>query len=335
MVKTSNFDYELPRHMIAQKPVEPRDASKLMVINTSSESIEHKIFKDIIQYLNPGDVLVLNNTRVIPARLFLRKRTGARVEIFLLERKGDFWNCLVKPGRKFLPGDEAFLNGKIVASCVERCSDGSRLVRFNVPDAEVIKYGKIPLPPYIKSKGDNFEKRYQTVYASEDGAVAAPTAGLHFTDCLLETIRDMGVRIVELTLHVGIGTFRPVKTEDLEKHRLHAEKYFIPEETISTIEAAKEKGHKIVAVGTTVVRALEAYASTGEKFGNTDIFIYPPYEFKIVDSLITNFHLPRSTLLMLVCAFAGYDLTIRAYRIAVEKNYRFYSFGDAMLILRG
>lgn len=330
-MKLSDFDYELPEELIAQTPIEPRDSSRLMVVHRDSGSIEHRIFREIVEYLSPKDVLVLNNSKVIPARLF-GQLDGKQAEILLVQKVDDrTWKCLVRPGKKIKPGVVVNLNGGIVAKCLDRCEEGMRLIEFNVDEEELLRIGEAPIPPYVRTKIPL--ERYQTVYAKVAGSIAAPTAGFHFTEALLERIHQLGVRVVEITLHVGIGTFRPVKTENIEQHRMHAERYSIPPEVIETITKAKSEGGRIIAVGTTVVRTLETFARTHLSEGETDLFIYPPFEFKIVDALVTNFHLPKSTLLMLVAAFAGYDLTMRAYREAVKQRYRFYSFGDAMLIL--
>lgn len=330
-MKLSDFDYYLPEELIAQVPVEPRDSSRLMVVHRDTGLIEHRIFRDIVEYLKTGDVLVLNNSKVIPARLF-GHIDEKQIEILLVQKVGEkTWKCLVRPARKFKPGVLAHLSNGIVAKCLDRCEEGMRLIEFNVDDEELLKVGEAPIPPYVKTKIPL--ERYQTVYAKVAGSIAAPTAGFHFTETLLEKIRSMGVRTVEVTLHVGIGTFRPVKTENIEQHRMHAERYSIPPKVVEIIKQAKSQEHRIIAVGTTVVRTLESFARTNLTEGETDLFIYPPFEFKIVDALITNFHLPRSTLLMLVCAFAGHQLIMNAYQEAVKQRYRFYSFGDAMFIL--
>ncbi|MEN3007837.1 tRNA preQ1(34) S-adenosylmethionine ribosyltransferase-isomerase QueA [Pseudothermotoga sp.] len=330
-MKLSDFDYHLPEELIAQTPMEPRDSSRLMVVHRKSGEIEHRIFREIVEYLSPGDALVLNNTKVIPARLF-GQLEDRQIEILLIEKVGErLWKCLARPAKKMKPGVVVHLNAEIVAKCIERLHEGLRLIEFNVDDETILKLGEAPIPPYVRAKIPL--ERYQTVYAKVAGSVAAPTAGFHFTEALLEKIRSMGVRVLEVTLHVSIGTFRPVKTERIEQHKMHSERYFIPLDVVENIKHAKSEGRKVIAVGTTVVRTLETFARTNITEGETDLFIYPPFEFKLVDALITNFHLPRSTLLMLVAAFAGYDLTMNAYREAVEKRYRFYSFGDAMLIL--
>ncbi|MEJ5228996.1 MAG: tRNA preQ1(34) S-adenosylmethionine ribosyltransferase-isomerase QueA [Pseudothermotoga sp.] len=329
-MKLSDFDYQLPEELIAQVPAEPRDSSRLMVLHRDTGSIEHKIFRQIVEYLQPKDLLVLNNTRVIPARFFAKKGAST-IEVFLIGKKeNDLWECMVKPGKKVKPGDLLSF-GRFTAKCLDRTKDGTRILKFDIPDDELLTYGEAPLPPYVHNKVSL--ERYQTVYAKVDGAVAAPTAGLHFTEQLIQRIREQGVQITEITLHVGIGTFRPVKTENIIEHKIHSENYEIPHETLTLIEQSKASGGRVIAVGTTVVRALEEYARSGKIKGQTSLFIYPPFEFRIVDALVTNFHLPRSTLLMLVSAFAGYDFIMKAYQEAVKERYRFYSFGDAMLIL--
>ena len=335
MTEVSEFDYYLPKELIAQEPVEPRDSSRLMVIHRKTGEIEHRIFRDIVNYLEEGDLLILNTTKVIPARLLGRKETGAKVEIFLLERmKEGVWKCLVKPGSKVKIGTKVLI-GDLMARCLERFPDGARLMEFEPRDDSVIfSHGKTPLPPYIKKEVPS--DRYQTVYAKEEGAVAAPTAGLHFTEELLQRLKDKGIKFAEVILHVGLGTFRPVKAERVEDHKMEEECYKVPEVTVKALEETLKRGKRIVAVGTTVVRTLETIARLPKKKeyeGKTDLFIYPPFEFKLISALITNFHLPKSTLLMLVSAFAGKDLIMKAYKIAIEKRYRFFSFGDACLIL--
>lgn len=335
-MKVSEFDYELPPELIAQEPVEPRDASRLMVLHRKTKKIEHRIFREIVEYLEPDDLLVLNVSKVIPARLYARKKTGAHIEILLLDRLEEgIWRCLVKPGQKVKKGTELLIDNNLSAVCLDRSEDGTRILEFRPKNDDLIlKKGKAPLPPYIKKEVPL--DRYQTVYAKENGSVAAPTAGLHFTPELIEKLKEKGVEFAEIVLHVGIGTFRPVKVEEVEKHRMHEEYYRVPREAVRKIRETKEKGKRVVAVGTTTVRTLETIARLPEQeeyAGKTDLFIYPPFEFKMVDALITNFHLPRSTLLMLVAAFAGKDFIMEAYREAVKRRYRFFSFGDAMLIL--
>ncbi|MFS8628302.1 MAG: tRNA preQ1(34) S-adenosylmethionine ribosyltransferase-isomerase QueA [Limnochordales bacterium] len=337
-LRTDDFDYELPEELIAQKPVEPRDASRLMVIDKRTGQWQHRIFRDLPEFLRPGDVLVRNNTRVLPARLRGRKMpTGGSVELLLLRRESfDTWEVMVKPGRRVQPGAVlVFGDGSLTAQVLERTSEGNRIVRFRSVgplDKVLQEVGEIPLPPYIHEKLDDPE-RYQTVYATKAGSAAAPTAGLHFTPELLDRLAAMGVVLCDVTLHVGPGTFRPVKTEYVEDHRMHAEYYEVPEETAAALDAARREGRRIIAVGTTSARTLEAYASTRQAKGWTDLFIYPGYQWRLVDGLLTNFHLPRSSLLMLVSALLGRERTLAAYREAVAQRYRFFSFGDAMLIL--
>ncbi len=305
-----------------------------MVLKRDSGEIEHRIFRDVLEYLKEGDVLVLNNTKVIPARLLGKKVTGAKIEAFLLEKMEDgVWRCLVRPGSKMKVGSKLIFKNGLSGKVIARNEDGTRIIEFSTKsDDEIFRAGEVPLPPYIKSRGIDPDE-YQTVYAQKEGAVAAPTAGLHFTKELLNEIESRGVEITYVTLHVGLGTFRPVKVENVEDHEMEEEFYHVPKETVNTIKNARGR---VIAVGTTVVRTLETIARLPEReeyTGKTKLFIYPPFEFKVVDSLITNFHLPRSTLLMLVSAFAGLDLIKKAYKIAVEKRYRFFSFGDAMFIL--
>lgn len=341
------YDYTLPPDRIAQSPVTPRDSSRLMVIHREAASIEHRVFSDVVEYLSPGDLLILNDTRVFPARLFGRREgSGGAIELLLLHPTGpNEWQAMVRPGRRAKPGTRITLgDGAVTAEVQDMLPDGTRTVRFMLWGdgadrtlADVLEeLGKIPLPPYIKEELDDPE-RYQTVYADRKGSVAAPTAGLHFTPELLERIRAMGVGIEAVTLHVGIGTFRPVSASTVEEHVMHAEHYRLTPEVAHAIHATRSNGGKIVAVGTTTTRVLESCAREDGVLrpgdGWTRLFITPGYRFRAVDALITNFHLPRSTLLMLVGAFAGYDLTMQAYRVAVETNYRFYSLGDAMLIL--
>ena len=342
-MKTSDFFYELPQELIAQTPVEPRDSSRLMVLNKEDGSIEHRIFRDLTEYLNPGDCLILNNTRVIPARIFgVKKETGAVVEFLLLkQRENNIWECLCKPGKRAKIGTE-FVFGEGITECevIDITEDGNRIIQFKCDKKEIYnildKIGKMPLPPYITEELKNGE-RYQTVYSKELGSAAAPTAGLHFTEKMLEKIKKMGVNIGYVTLHVGLGTFRPVKVDDVTNHKMHSEYYQLPKETADLINETKKNKKRVISVGTTSTRTLESVAT---KFGgikededNTEIFIYPGYEFKVVDAQITNFHLPESTLIMLVSAFAGYDNVMNAYKEAVKEKYRFFSFGDAMLIV--
>ena len=339
-MKVTDFDYDLPEELIAQTPIEKRDESKLMVLDRSNETIEHKKFKDIVEYLKPGDVLVRNNTKVIPARLYGKKVTGANVEFLLLNNiEGDIWECIVRPGNKLHVGAKViFGDGLLRAEVLDTMEGGTRKVKFSYEGIfnEILdKIGLMPLPPYIhESLKDN--NRYQTVYAKYDGSAAAPTAGLHFTEELLQKIKNMGVEIANVTLHVGIGTFRPVKEENVEEHKMHTEHFYIKKEDAEKINNAKKEGRRVIAIGTTSCRVLETIADENgfvkETEEDTGIFIYPGYKFKCLDGLITNFHLPQSTLLMLVSALAGKDYIMRAYKEAVKEKYRFFSFGDAMFI---
>lgn len=341
-MKTSDFFYELPQELIAQTPVEPRNSSRLMVLDKISGRIEHKVFSDLTDYLEEGDCLILNDTRVIPARIYgVKKETGAVVEFLLLKQKeNNSWECLCKPGKRAKEGTE-FVFGEGLVDCTVNSvtEEGNRIITFNCDSKEIYnildKIGKMPLPPYITEELKNGE-RYQTVYSKELGSAAAPTAGLHFTKEMLNDIKKKGVNIGYVTLHVGLGTFRPVKVEDVTKHVMHSEHYRLSKETADLINDAKKKGKRIISVGTTSTRTLESIAIKNgcicEDEGDTSIFIYPGYKFKCIDALITNFHLPESTLIMLVSAFAGYDNVMNAYKTAVEEKYRFFSFGDAMLI---
>ena len=340
-MKTSDFYYELPKELIAQTPVEPRDSSRLMALNRETGEIEHRHFYDILDYLNEGDLLVCNDSRVLPARIFGVKETGARVEFLLLKQiSGNRWETLCKPGKKAREGAEfIFGDGIMKAKIAGVTEDGNRIVDFDCNEnffAALDKIGQMPLPPYSTEELKDRE-RYQTVYSHELGSAAAPTAGLHFTEELMEKLRAKGVNIAYVTLHVGLGTFRPVKVDDVTKHKMHSEHYEIPEETARLINQTKQNGKRVIAVGTTSCRTLESVASFYGEIkpcdGFTDIFIYPGYEFKVLDGLITNFHLPESTLIMLVSAFAGYDNIMNAYKTAVEEKYRFFSFGDCMCIL--
>ena len=336
-----DFDYELPEELIAQDPIPDRDASRLMVLDKETGEITHKIFHDIIDYLEPGDCLVINNTRVLPARLYgVKTDTGAKIEVLLLKRlQDDVWETLVRPGRKCRPGTRlTFGEGKLTGEVQEVLPEGNRLIRFSYEGIfeEVLdELGQMPLPPYITHELKD-KNRYQTVYAKYDGSAAAPTAGLHFTEELLQKIRDKGIDIAEVTLHVGLGTFRPVKAEKIEDHHMHSEYYIITEEAAEKINRAKDTGHRVICTGTTSCRTIESAADeTGHlkaTSGWTEIFIYPGYRFKILDCLITNFHLPQSTLVMLVSALAGKDHIMAAYQEAIRERYRFFSFGDAMFI---
>lgn len=340
-MKTSDFYYDLPQELIAQTPVEPRNSSRLMILHKDSGELEHRIFKDLPEYLRPGDCLILNDTRVIPARIYgVKEETGAVVEFLLLTQKeNNVWECLCKPGKRAKVGTRFnFGEGKLYGTVTEIQEDGNRLVQFDCQGniyAVLDQIGQMPLPPYIKEKLQDKE-RYQTVYSRELGSAAAPTAGLHFTPQMLKDIQAMGVNIGYVTLHVGLGTFRPVKVEDVTKHKMHTEHYHMPAETAELINRTKANGGRVIAVGTTSCRTIESVATKNgcicEDDDNTSIFIYPGYEFKCMDALITNFHLPESTLIMLVSAFAGFDHIMLAYNTAVAEKYRFFSFGDAMFI---
>lgn len=341
-MKTSDFYYNLPEELIAQDPLADRSASRLLHLDRETGEIEHTDFKHITRYLKPGDCLVINDTKVIPARLYGNKvGTDAGIEILLLKRKGDnVWETLVKPGKKARPGTViSFGDGLLTGEVIDVVEEGNRLIQFSYEGIfeEILdKLGEMPLPPYITHKLED-KNRYQTVYAKNEGSAAAPTAGLHFTEELLEEIRGMGVSIAHVTLHVGLGTFRPVKVDDVEKHHMHSEFYVVEEDQAKLINDTRKNGGRIISVGTTSCRTLE---SAADEFGNlqaksgwTEIFIYPGYEFKIIDGLITNFHLPESTLLMLVSALAGKEHIMKAYEEAVKERYRFFSFGDAMLLV--
>ncbi len=340
-MKVSDFNYDLPQELIAQTPIKNRDESRLMVLERNKKTIEHKIFKDIADYLNPGDVLVRNNTKVIPARLYGKKETGANVEFLLLKNiEKDIWECIVRPGNKLHIGTTViFKDGMLKAKILDTMEGGTRKVEFiydGIFNEILDKIGLMPLPPYIHEELKQ-KNRYQTVYAKYDGSAAAPTAGLHFTKELFKKLEEKGVIIANVTLHVGIGTFRPVKEETVENHQMHSEHYYIKKEDADKINNAKENGKRVIAVGTTSCRVLETVADENGKVnaveGDTKIFIYPGYKFKILDGLITNFHLPESTLLMLVSALAGKEYIMNAYKQAVKEKYRFFSFGDAMLII--
>jgi S-adenosylmethionine:tRNA ribosyltransferase-isomerase len=340
-MNVSEFNYDLPEDLIAQFPQKNRDESRLMVLNKEKQTIEHKIFKDILDYLQPGDCLVRNNTKVIPARLYGKKETGANIEFLLLKRiEDDFWEVMVRPGRKLKIGTiVTFGDGLLKAEILEVLDGGNRKVKFEYNGIfnEILdKIGLMPLPPYIKESLKE-KDRYQTVYAQYEGSAAAPTAGLHFTNELLDKIKEKGIEIANVTLHVGIGTFRPVKVATIEEHEMHSEYFYIKQEDVDKINKAKQNGHRIIAVGTTSCRVLESIANPETGMvkayeGNTNIFIYPGYKFKCIDGLITNFHLPESTLIMLVSAFAGREYIMKSYEEAVNQKYRFFSFGDAMFI---
>lgn len=341
-MKTADFYFDLPQELIAQDPLEDRSSSRLMMLDRKTGEIEHHIFKEVIDYLNPGDCLVVNNTKVIPARLFGSKEgTEAKIEILLLKRKeNDVWETLVKPGKKAKPGTIiSFGDGLLTGEVIDVVEEGNRLIKFTYDGIfeEILdQLGQMPLPPYITHQLKD-KNRYQTVYAKHDGSAAAPTAGLHFTPELLEAIKAKGVNIAHVTLHVGLGTFRPVKVEDVTNHHMHSEFYIVEEDQAKLINETKQRGGKIVSVGTTSCRTLESATDDQGVLhagsGWTDIFIYPGYQFKMIDRLITNFHLPESTLLMLVSALAGKDNIMAAYEEAVKERYRFFSFGDAMMIL--
>ena len=339
-MKVEEFNYDLPKELIAQTPYDKRDEARLMVLDKQNKTIEHKIFKDILEYLNFGDCLVINDTKVIPARLYGKKDTGAKVEFLLLKALGkDEWEAMVRPGNKLKPGSKVeFGDGILKAEILEVLPGGNRKVRFEYEGIlnEILdKIGLMPLPPYITETLKDKDK-YQTVYAKYEGSSAAPTAGLHFTEELLNKVQEKGIEIAKVTLHVGIGTFRPVKVENIEEHNMHSEHYYIKQEEAEKINKAKETGHKVIAVGTTSCRVLESASDekgrVHEIEDDTSIFIYPGYKFKCIDSLITNFHLPESTLIMLVSSLAGKDFIMKAYKNAVENKYKFFSFGDAMLI---
>ena len=340
MLLKSDYYYELPEELIAQTPAEPRDSSRLLVYDRATGKTQHRIFRDIKEYLRAGDVLVVNNTKVLPARLFAYTKNGGKVEVLLLKRLDlSDWEVLVRPGKKAREGAELFVSEELSLTVLSRTETGERVVRFHfdgVFEDILSRVGSVPLPPYIHEKLKD-KDRYQTVYCKTDGSAAAPTAGLHFTRELLGEIEAMGVEVVEVLLHVGLGTFRPVKEEDLTHHVMHSEYYCVSDRAAAAVNAAKREGRRVIAVGTTSVRTLETVADENGMLrpcsGNTSIFIYPPYKFKCVDALVTNFHLPESTLIMLVSALMGRENCLRVYREAVEERYRFFSFGDAMMIV--
>jgi S-adenosylmethionine:tRNA ribosyltransferase-isomerase len=342
-MKVSEFDYYLPKELIAKFPVEPRDSSRLLLLNRKSGKVEHRIFRDIVDYLREGDLLVLNDTKVIPARLYGKLPTGGKVELLLVRQvEPAVWEVMARPARKLKPGREVYFEGGLKGKVLEYLPEGKRLVEFYLPEGRefmelLSEIGHVPLPPYVeREERPEDRERYQTVFARKEGSVAAPTAGLHFTKELLKKLENKGVIIKWVTLHVGPGTFKPVKVERVEEHQMDYESYTVPEETALEVNRAKEEGRRVIAVGTTVVRTLESATEKSGRVksgeGITNLFIYPGYKFKVVDALVTNFHLPRSTLLMLVCAFAGKEKVLNAYREAVKNGYRFYSFGDAMFI---
>ena len=342
-MKVDLFDFDLPEELIAQTPLEDRSSSRLMVLNKETGNLEHTIFKNVKNYLKKGDCLVLNDTKVLPARLFgIKEETGAKVEVLLLtQQEGDRWETLVKPAKRIKKGTKIhFGDGLLTAVCVEELEHGGRIIDFQYDGIfyEILDtLGEMPLPPYIKEQLED-QDRYQTVYARERGSAAAPTAGLHFTEDLLKELKQAGIHIAFITLHVGLGTFRPVSVEDIDEHEMHSEYYQMTEQTAQLLNEVKQSGGRIISVGTTSTRTLETIASAcNGKFqqtsGWTNIFIYPGYEFKAIDGLITNFHLPKSTLIMLVSSLAGRENVINAYNIAVKERYRFFSFGDAMLII--
>ncbi|WP_101697833.1 tRNA preQ1(34) S-adenosylmethionine ribosyltransferase-isomerase QueA [Clostridium minihomine] len=341
-LNTKDFYYDLPEELIAQTPVEPRDASRLLILDKNSGAVSHRHFHDVLEYLKPGDCLILNDSRVLPARIYgVKEETGARVEFLLLSPKGnDIWEVLAGPGKRAKPGARfSFGDGLMTAEVLEIVEEGNRLVQFSYQGnfyAVLDQIGQMPLPPYITHKLEDKE-RYQTVYSKEVGSAAAPTAGLHFTKELLKQVREKGISIGYVTLHVGLGTFRPVSAEKITDHKMHAEHYWLPQETADLINTTKKNGGRVIAVGTTSCRTLESVAKKEgcikESGGFTDIFIYPGFSFQVLDGLITNFHLPESTLIMLISALAGRENVLNAYRIAVQEKYRFFSFGDAMLIL--
>ncbi len=342
-MKLSDFYYDLPQELIAQDPLEKRSDSRLMLVGREDGSIDHKHFYDIVDYVNPGDCLVINDTKVIPARLMgVKEDTGASIEVLLLKRKEEkVWETLVKPGKKARVGARiSFGDGLLVGEVIDIVEEGNRLIRFEydgIWEELLDKLGQMPLPPYITHKLKD-RNRYQTVYAKHDGSAAAPTAGLHFTEELLAQLKEKGVEIAHVTLHVGLGTFRPVKTDNILEHHMHSEFYVVEQEEADKINAARQRGNRIISVGTTSTRTLESVADENgfvrAASGWTDIFIYPGYKFKVVDCLITNFHLPESTLLMLVSAFSSRENMLHAYEVAVEEKYRFFSFGDAMFIYK-
>jgi len=341
LLKKSSYHYDLPEELIAQYPLSKRSSSRLLVLNKEKGQVEHSHFTSIVDYLQKGDVLVVNSTKVIPARLIGTKKTGAKIEVFLLNHVvNDTWRCLVKPGRKCPVGTIIKVNDNFSGIVMDMASEGSRLVKFSYEGnfwSALSEAGHIPLPPYIKREAEEADSsNYQTIYAKIKGSVAAPTAGLHFTEEILNKIRNKGVEITEVLLHVGLGTFRPVKAENIEDHKMHSEYCSISKESADLINKAKAEGRRVIAVGTTSTRTLESFAKNNRVDSGdlwTSIFIYPGKEFKIIDAMITNFHMPESTLIMMISAFAGYENIMKTYQIAVEERYRFFSYGDAMLII--
>lgn len=342
ILNIEEFDYDLPEELIAQTPLKDRDTSRLLVLNRENGEIDHRHFKDVIEYINPGDTLVLNDTKVMPARLFgVKQETKAKVEMLMLTQiEGDDWEVLLKPAKRIKVGQKlSFGEGKIEALCIKELDQGGRIMRLSydgILQERLDELGEMPLPPYIKERLED-QDRYQTVYAKATGSAAAPTAGLHFTDELLDELKAKGVQLAFITLHVGLGTFRPVSVENIDDHEMHSEYYQMTQETADLLNQTKENGKRIISVGTTSTRTLETIRRDYDEFkavsGWTDIFIYPGFEFKAIDGLITNFHLPKSTLVMLVSAFSSRQYILNAYRTAVEMKYRFFSFGDAMLII--
>ena len=340
MLKTSDFYYDLPEELIAQNPVEPRDSSRLFVYDRKTDSVSHKHFRDVYDLLNKGDLLVVNTTKVYPARIFAHTEHGGKVEVLLLKRRDlTEWEVLVKPGKKCREGVVLKINDELSVEIISRTEEGGRIVRFifdGVFEDILSRVGEMPLPPYIREKLKD-QSRYQTVYCKKEGSAAAPTAGLHFTKELIERLKEKGVEFAEVNLNVGLGTFRPVKVDDLADHKMHTEYFEINEENAQKINKAKQEGRRVIAIGTTSVRTLESAANEDGTVnaisGDTSIFIYPPYKFKVVDSLITNFHLPESTLVMLVSALSTREKTLELYKLAVEEKYRFFSFGDSMMII--
>ena len=337
LLDRSSYNYILPKELIAQYPLSKRETSRMMVLDKSTQRISHKTFSDILDYLNAGDVLVLNNSKVIPARLYGKKETGGSVELFLLHKDNSCeWSCLVKPGKGIVPGSRIKISDNLSAEIISKNSEGIVRVRFDNPENSELTYGNVPLPPYIHRDAEISDtERYQTVYAKHEGSVAAPTAGLHFTESLLEQIKNKGVEITEITLHVGLGTFKAVSTDKINDHKMHAELCEISRETANTINEAKKKGGRILSVGTTTTRTLESFYSDGQlAYGTkwTDIFLYPGQPFNVIDAQLTNFHMPESSLIMLVAGFAGYEFTMKAYDTAIAEKYRFFSYGDCMLV---